>query len=78
MMKDRRQERLARILVDYSAEVKKGDIVMVDYSDGTPLEFIREIQTACLERGAKYVRLNYASSDLAYNFYRRAIPRQLH
>ncbi|MDP8214224.1 MAG: aminopeptidase [Candidatus Euphemobacter frigidus] len=77
-MKDRRQVRLARILVDYSAEVKKGDIVLVEYSDGTPLEFIREIQTACLERGAKYVKLNYANSDLAFNFYRRAHPQQLH
>jgi aminopeptidase len=76
-MKDRRQAKLARILVDYSAEVKKDDIVMLEYSDGTPMEFIREIQTVCLQRGARYVNINYSNSDLAYNFFRQATPRQL-
>ena len=76
-MKDRRQAKLAGILVDYSAKVKKDDIVMVEYSDGTPMEFIREIQTLCLKRGARYVDINYSNADLTYNFYRQASPRQL-
>jgi aminopeptidase len=76
-MKDPRQEKLARILAGYSAEVKKGDVVMVDWADGTPLEFVREIQTACLERGAKYVRLSYSHSDLVANFFRHAGREQL-
>ena len=76
-MKDKRQEKLAGILVEYSVEVKKGDLVVVDYSDGTPLEFVREIQTACLKRGARSVRLRYSHSDLVYNFFRRADREQL-
>ncbi len=76
-MKDKRQAKLARILVDYSTEVKKGDIVLVEYTDGTPVEFIRELQTICLERGALSVRLRYTNSDLVYNFYRRANREQL-
>ncbi len=76
-MRDPRQEKLARILAGYSAEVKKGDVVMVDWADGTPLEFVREVQTACLERGAKYVRLSYSHSDLVVNFFRRAGREQL-
>ncbi len=76
-MKDPRQARLAGIMVDYSTGVREGDIVMIEYADGTPAEFVREIQTLCLERGARYVRIGYADSDLVYNFYRRANPRQL-
>ncbi len=76
-MKDPRQKKLAKIMVDYSTGVKKGDIVMLEYADGTPVEFIREIQTLCLERGARYVRIGYADSDLVYNFYRRADESQL-
>lgn len=76
-MKDKRQTKLARILVEYSVEVRQDDIVMLEYSDGTPMELIREIQTACLQRGARYVDINYSSSDLAYNFYRQASPSQL-
>ncbi len=76
-MKDPRQKKLAKIMVEYSTEVKKDDIVMVEYADGTPMEFIREIQTLCLEREARYVRIAYADSDLVHNFYRRAGRRQL-
>lgn len=76
-MKDPRQKQLAKIMVDYSTEVKKGDIVMLEYADGAPVEFIREIQTLCLKRGARYVRIGYADSDLVYNFYRLADREQL-
>ena len=76
-MKDKRQTKLAQILVDYSTEVKKGDIVLIQYSDATPVEFIREIQTRCLDRGAKYVKIEYSRADLAFNFYRRANRQQL-
>jgi len=76
-MKDKRQEILAEILTGYSVEVTKGDLVLIDYSDGTPLEFVREIQTACLKRGARYVGLRYSHSDLVYNFFRLADREQL-
>ncbi len=76
-MKDPRQRKLAKIIVDYSSEVADGDIVMLEYADGTPVEFIREIQTLCLARSARHVRIAYRDSDLVYNFYRRADPRQL-
>lgn len=76
-MKDPRQKKLAEIMVDYSTEVKKDDIVLIEYGAGTPVEFIRELQTLCLEREAQYVRIAYGDSDLTYNFYRRANERQL-
>jgi len=76
-MRDPRQKKLAKIMVDYSTGVKKGDIVMIEYADGTPVEFIRELQTRCLERGARYIRISRSDSDLVYNFYRRADADQL-
>ncbi len=76
-MKDPRQAKLAQIIVDYSTEVKKGDIVLLSYADGAPVEFIREIQTLCLKRGARHVRISYADSDLTFNFYRYASREQL-
>jgi len=76
-MRDPRQKALARVLVEYSTRVRRGDIVLVKFTDGTPLEFVREIQAASLRRGAKYVRLDYANSDLALDFYRNASPSAL-
>jgi len=76
-MRDPRQKKLAGILVDYSTRVRAGDIVFLRYGEGTPPEFVREIQARCLERGARYVRLDFVDSDLSRDYLRLASPAAL-
>jgi len=76
-MRDSRQRKLARILVEYSTGVASGDVVMLQYQTGTPVEFVREVQTAALRRGARCVRLVAVDEELEESFYRAASPAAL-
>lgn len=49
---DPRATELARILVDHSVKVKKGENVLITASDFTPIDLLRSIYKLCLERGA--------------------------
>ncbi|MBI5872884.1 MAG: aminopeptidase [Candidatus Omnitrophica bacterium] len=76
-MSDTRVKRLADILVDYSTQVKKGDVVIIDFSGTRPLPLVKEIYRKCLERGAKYVEYNFSEEGLVKTFYDVAGERQL-
>lgn len=76
-MADSRIEKLADILVNYSTKVKKGDVVMIDYSGVRCLPLIKEIYRRCLENGAKYTECNLTSEDLVKTFYDTASQEQL-
>lgn len=76
-MSDPRIEKLADILVNYSAKVRRGDIVVIDFSGTRPLPLVKEIYKKCLENGAKYVEYNFSSEDLAKVFYDVAEDGQL-
>ena len=60
-MSDPRVEKLADILVNYSAKVVKGDVVMIDFSGTRSLPLIEEIYKKCLKNGARYVEYNFSS-----------------
>tara|TARA_Y100000034_G_C6885533_1_gene406563 strand:- start:860 stop:1948 length:1089 start_codon:yes stop_codon:yes gene_type:complete len=74
-MVDERIKKVAKILVEYSNEVKKGDKVVIDSSvDATPL--IKEIYRLCIQKGA-YPRVNIGIPGLAKIYYDNASKEQL-
>ena len=62
-MTDSRTSKVAEILVDYSAKVKKGDRVAIR-SDFSGLPLVTEIYRLCLKKGAREVRLHFGSYEL--------------
>ncbi len=76
-MSDPRIEKLAGILVDYSAKVRRGDIVMIDFSGTRPLPLVQEIYRRCLRRGATAVEYNFGAEELSRIFYEEAADHQL-
>ena len=62
-MADPRVERLADILVGYSTNVRKNDIVIIDFSGTRPLPLIEAIYKRCLKKGAAHVEYNFSSED---------------
>ncbi|MFH1691269.1 MAG: aminopeptidase [Candidatus Omnitrophota bacterium] len=76
-MNDPRIEKLAGILVNYSTQVKKGDVVVIDFSGMRALPLVKTIYELCLKNGARAVEYNYSSEDLAKSFYTLAKDDQL-
>ncbi len=76
-MSDPRVSKLADILVDYSAKVKKGDVVIIDFNGTGPIPLVKEIYKKCLKNGARYVEYNFSSDDLTRAFYDLATDTQL-
>ena len=76
-MNDPRVEKLADILVNYSAKVKKNDVVIIDFSGTRPLPLVKAIYKKCLQNGAKYVEYNFLSEELSRLFYDLAKDYQL-
>src|SRR3989344_2111570 len=74
-MQDSRIKETARILVDYSNEVKKGDKVIIDASyEAAPL--VREIYKLCIQKGA-YPKVNIGIPGLTKIYYDHASKEQL-
>ena len=74
-MKDKRIEKLARILIDYSLQIQPKDILMIN---GGPLAIplIKETYKQALQRGAHpHIRLGIP--DLVEYFYKNASDKQL-
>ncbi|HAJ57152.1 MAG TPA: aminopeptidase [Candidatus Omnitrophica bacterium] len=76
-MSDPRVEKLADILVNYSAKVRRGDVVIIDFSGTRPLPLVKEIYKRCLKNGAKYVEYNFSEESLVKTFYDVAGSEQL-
>ncbi len=76
-MKDPRIETLADILVNYSAAVKQGDIVIIDFSGVRALPLVEAVYAKCLRKGARYVEYHFSTEDLARIFYEEAGEAQL-
>ena len=74
-MQDSRIKETARILVDYSNEVKKGDKIIIDASyEAAPL--VREIYKLCIQKGA-YPKVNIGIPGLTKIYYDHASKEQL-
>ncbi len=76
-MNDPRIYQLAEVLVNYSARVKKGDVVLISASgfEATPL--VKELYTLCLRKGAKYVEYDFTFAEITRRFYDVATKAQL-
>ncbi len=74
-MSDPRIKETARILVEYSNEVKKGEKVIIESSpEAAPL--VREIYRLCVQKGA-YPRVNVGIQGLTKIYYDNASKEQL-
>lgn len=76
-MKDPRVEKLADILVNYSAKVKKGDIVQVDFSGTRALPLVEAIYERCLKNRAACVEYQFSTEEMGRKFYELADEEQL-
>lgn len=54
---DPRYEKFAEVLVGYSVEVKKGEVVIVDTNEGTPIEMVQAIMRQVQKAGASAIAL---------------------
>ena len=52
-MKDPRNAQLAKVFVDHSVKVQKGDKVVISTSDLEPIDLLREVYKLSLQRGAE-------------------------
>ncbi|MEK6856457.1 MAG: aminopeptidase, partial [Nanoarchaeota archaeon] len=74
-MPDLRIKETAKILVEYSNEIKKGDRVIIEASsEAAPL--VKEIYRLCIQKGA-YPRVNVGISGLTKIYYDNASKEQL-
>ncbi len=76
-MRDPRTRKLAEVLVDYSTRVRKGDVVLISATGFECAPLVRELYSACLERGAAYVEYEFALPEINRHFYNKATKRQL-
>ncbi len=76
-MKDPRLSELARVLVDYSCKVKRGDIVMITAIGTDTLPLVKEIHKLALLRGADCVDYEFIDQEITRDFYNLADKRQI-
>lgn len=76
-MRDPRVRRLAEVLVDYSTQVQKGDVVLITSSGFESLPLVKELHALCAARGAKYVEYSFRLPELDRYFYNHAGEEQL-
>jgi len=76
-LKDIRIEKYADTLVNYSVNVKKGDIVQIVANGTGALPLLKEVYIKCLQVGAKYVDYNLVLPEISRTFYNHAHNDQL-
>lgn len=76
-MQDSRIDRLAAIMTDYSTGVKRGDVVLITASGEECQPLLKAVHRRCLERGARYVEIQFTFPEVARDFYRYGTKEQL-
>lgn len=76
-MQDERIERLAEVITGYSTGVKRGDVVLISASGEECQPLIKAVHRRCLERGAKYVEIQFSFPEIARDLYRFGSKAQL-
>jgi aminopeptidase len=76
-MKDPRLRQYAEVLVNYSAQVQPGDIVLISCSGVEAVPLVKELYALCLEKGAKYVEYDFTVPDINRYFYNSANSEQI-
>ncbi len=75
-MFDSRITQFAKVLVDYSTRVKRGDVVLINAIGVDTYPAVKELQKLCLQRGAKYVQYDFEFPDATRDFYNLASKEQ--
>lgn len=76
-MVDPRVEKLARIIINYSTKVKKGDIVVINSTGVESIPLIKELHKMALQKGALYVSYSISIPDISRDFYNLASKEQV-
>jgi len=75
-MFDQRVAQLAKVLVEYSTRVKKGDVVLLNMVGVDTYPISKELHKQCLQRGAKYVAIDFEFPEITKDFYNHATKAQ--
>lgn len=76
-MQDPRIRALAEVLVDYSTEVRKGDVVLISATGFESAPLVKELYRLCLSRGAIHVEYEFIDPEINRHFYLNASPEQI-
>lgn len=76
-MRDPRVAEMARVLVDYSTRIKKGDRVLIVAAGFEASPLVKELYALCLQRGAEYVEYSFSVPEIDRQFYNLASKKQL-
>jgi len=76
-VKDPRIASWAEVLVNYSTQVEKGDVVLISAGGVEALPLVKELYRLCLARGAKYVEYDFSLAEITRHFYNSATAEQL-
>lgn len=76
-MQDVRIDKLAGIITGYSTGVKRGDIVLITASGEECQPLLKAVHRACLDRGARYVEIQFAFPEVARDLYRVGSREQI-
>ncbi|MCL2760553.1 MAG: aminopeptidase [Desulfuromonadales bacterium] len=76
-MKDPRITSWAEVLVNYSTEVKKGDVVLISAAGLEALPLVKELYKLCIAKGAKYVEYDFSVPEISRLFYNAAKKDQI-
>lgn len=76
-MKDPRVRQMAEVLVNYSTQVKEGDVVLISSTGPESIPLIKEIYALCVQKGAKFVEYDISVPEINRHFYNNASSEQL-
>lgn len=76
-MRDPRVAEMAKVLVDYSTRIKKGDRVLISAVGFEAAPLVKEIYALCLQRGAEYVEYSFNVPEIDRQLYNLASKKQL-
>lgn len=76
-MRDPRVAEMAKVLVDYSTRIKKGDRVLISAAGFEAAPLVKELYALCLQRGAEYVEYSFNLPEIDRQLYNLASKKQL-
>lgn len=76
-MRDPRVAEMAKVLVDYSTRIRKGDRVLISAAGFEAAPLVKELYALCLQRGAEYVEYSFNVPEIDRQLYNLASKRQL-
>jgi aminopeptidase len=76
-MSDPRIDQLAGIITGYSTRVRRGDIVLITASGEECQPLLKAVHRACLQRGARYVEIQFSFPEIARDLYQLGTKEQI-